>query len=393
VSLGSTAETFERCMAVGGVAVFPADTVYGLACDPDNRLAIDRLYRLKGRRPNKPSAIMFFDLEVALEALPELGERTRQAMRELLPGGVTLLLPNPAGRFPLACGDDPGTLGVRVPRVHELAGVSWPVLQSSANRAGGPDARRLDEVPEPIRARADLVIDGGELPGTASTVIDLRRYDEDGSWPILRHGAVGEEALQRVLGEEFHFDPKSYDSMIRVDIPAYEELQRRLVALSGTGSRRILELGTGTGATAELLLARHPEAELVGVDASPEMLEVARARLPSERVELRVARIQDELPAGPFDLVASALAVHHLGGPEKAELFRRLAGVLGPRGRLVLADVVVPGDPADVRIPCTPGFDKPSRVDEQLRWLQDAGFSAEVAWEDGDLAVIAAQLT
>jgi L-threonylcarbamoyladenylate synthase len=377
-------------MAVGGVAVFPADTVYGLACAPDDRVAIDRLYRLKGRRPDKPAAVMFFDLDVALEALPELGERTRRAMGELLPGGVTLLLPNPAGRFPLACADDPGTLGLRVPRVRELAGVRWPVLQSSANRAGGPDARRLEDVPEEIRARADLVVDGGELPGTPSTVVDLRRYEEDGSWVILRQGLVGEAELERALGGQFHFRPETYEDEIRADIPVYDELQRRLVAASGTAARRILELGTGTGATAALLLARHPGAELVGIDASPEMLREAHARLSGERAELRVGRIQEALPGGPFDLAASALAVHHLDAREKAELFRALAGVLAPGGRFVLADVVVPEDPAEARIPLTPGFDKPSPLPDLLRWLEEAGFAAAIVWEDGDLAVIAA---
>ncbi len=133
----SEAEAFERCMAVGGVALFPADTVYGLACDPANRIAVERLYLLKRRELDKPSAVMFFDVELALESLPELGPRTREAIAELLPGAVTLLLPNPAGRFPLACGDDPGTLGMRVVRSEALDGVRWPVLQSSANRAGG----------------------------------------------------------------------------------------------------------------------------------------------------------------------------------------------------------------------------------------------------------------
>ena len=145
------AQAIERCMAVGGVAVFPADTVYGLACDPGNRVAVERLYLLKRRHLAKPSAVMFFDLDVAFDALPELGARTREAMAKLMPGGVTLLLPNPAHRYPLACGDDPETLGVRVPAVERLAGVSWPVLQSSANRAGGPDPRRLEDVPELIR--------------------------------------------------------------------------------------------------------------------------------------------------------------------------------------------------------------------------------------------------
>src|SRR3954452_20091265 len=158
-------------MSVGGVAVFPADTVYGLACDPHSREAVERLYRLKRRRPDKPAAVMFFDVELALAALPELGRRTRAALEDLLPGGVTLLVPNPAGRFPLAGGGD--VLGLRVPAaVGPLAAVRWPVLQSSANRAGGRDPRRLEEVPEFIRDSADLVLDAGELPGTPSTVVD-----------------------------------------------------------------------------------------------------------------------------------------------------------------------------------------------------------------------------
>jgi L-threonylcarbamoyladenylate synthase len=386
----SDAQTFERCMSAGGVAVFPADTVYGLACDPDNRAAVERLYALKRRPLDKPSAVMFFDRELALDALPELGDRTRTATLELLPGGVTLLVPNPAGRFPLACGADPSTLGVRVPLVPALARVRTPVLQSSANDAGGPDPRRLEDVPEAILAAADLVIDGGELPGTPSTVVDLRRYDAEGEWAVVRAGSVGYDELGPALGGQYHFRPESYEAEIREDIPAYEELQAQLVAASGAGARRILELGTGTGATARPLLDRHPEASLVGVDVSAEMLGAARARLPGERVELRVARLQDELPRGPFDLVASALAVHHLDGEEKARLFERVRDVLAPGGRFVLADVVVPDDPADAQIPLTPGYDKPSPLSDQLRWLGDAGFDARIAWERGDLAVIAA---
>ena len=183
------AETFSRCISVGGVAVFPADTVYGLACEPDNREAVTQLYFLKRRRPDKPAAVMFFDRELALAALPELGPRTRGALEALLPGAVTLLLPNPHRRFPLACGPDPETLGLRVPF---LAPVGRPVLQSSANLAGGPDARRLSDVPESIRAGADLVIDGGELPGVPSTVIDLRTPE----WRIVRQGAVSVEQVE-----------------------------------------------------------------------------------------------------------------------------------------------------------------------------------------------------
>jgi L-threonylcarbamoyladenylate synthase len=188
------AEAFAGCIASGGVAVFPADTVYGLACDPENADAVARLYALKGRPPAKPAAVMFFDREQALAGLPP---RTRALLGRLLPGGLTPLLPNPARRFPLACGPDPETLGIRVPDLPALAGAP-PVLQSSANLAGGPDARRLEDVPEAIRAGADLVLDGGELPGTPSTVVDLRGYEAGGAWRIVRVGAVPAEAILAV---------------------------------------------------------------------------------------------------------------------------------------------------------------------------------------------------
>ena len=197
------AAVFARCMAVGGVAVFPADTVYGLACEPDTPEAVRRLYALKGRRPDKPAAVMFFSRDLALGALPELGPRTRAAAERLLPGGVTLLLPNPLRRFPLACGPQPEVLGLRVPALGDalapLAALRWPVLQSSANLAGGPDARTLDAVPEAVREEADLLVDGGELAGTPSTVIDLARYEADGAWAVLREGAVGTRAVERQL--------------------------------------------------------------------------------------------------------------------------------------------------------------------------------------------------
>lgn len=180
--------------------MFPADTVYGLACDPDNRVAVQRLYQLKRRPLEKASAVMFFDATLALESLPELGGRTRDALGRMLPGGVTVLLPNPARRFPLACGEDPATLGLRVPVVEPLAEVRRPVLQSSANRAGDPDARSLDQVPEFLRTAADLLIDGGELPGTPSTVVDLRSYEQAGEWSVVRHGAVSNATLAALLG-------------------------------------------------------------------------------------------------------------------------------------------------------------------------------------------------
>jgi len=190
---------FESCIAKGGVAVFPADTVYGLACDPTSREAIARLYALKGRPADKPAAVMFFTLQRALDALPEIGPRTRGALEALLPGAVTLLLPNPLARYPLACGPDPWTLGLRVPAPGVLAGVTVPVMQSSANRSGGADPRSLDEVDEALREGADFVVDGGTLPGTPSTVVDLRAYGSHGTWSVLREGAVEPDEIAAAL--------------------------------------------------------------------------------------------------------------------------------------------------------------------------------------------------
>jgi L-threonylcarbamoyladenylate synthase len=213
VLTAADAAAFADCIQGGAVAVFPADTVYGLACDPENSDAVRRLYELKGRPPDKPAAVMWFDRDAALAALPELGPRTRAAFERLTPGGVTLLLPNPRHRFPLAAGPvgegeaaavGAAALGVRVPELRGqtvgLAGARVAVLQSSANHTGGPDARQLDEVPQDIRANADLVLDAGELPGTPSTVIDLQRYEQTGEWSILRVGAVAAEEVARTLG-------------------------------------------------------------------------------------------------------------------------------------------------------------------------------------------------
>ena len=388
------AESFERCIRGGGVALFPADTVYGLACDPESEAAISRLYELKRRPPAKAAAVMYFDLDAALAALPELGARTRLALGRLMPGGVTALLPNPARRFPLACGSDPQTLGLRVVSVRALDGVEVAVMQSSANLSGGPEARRVDDVAPELRAGVDLIVDGGELPGTPSTVIDMREY-EDGvgaRWDVVRRGAVTEDELRAALDGQYHFDPNTYADMIRDDIPIYDALQDALVAASGDRARTILELGTGTGETARRLLLRHPDASLVAVDESGPMLEQARVALPPARVEFVVARLQDRLPGGPFDVVASALCVHHLDGEEKADLFRRMRAALSPGGRFVVADVVEPEDPADARIPLTSGYDKPSTVADQLRWLREAGFAGtSVVWQRGELAVILAQ--
>jgi L-threonylcarbamoyladenylate synthase len=196
--------TFERCIAVGGVALFPADTVYGLATEPDSREGIERLYRLKGRRPDRPAAVMFFDTERALEALPELPQATKAAAKRLLPGGVTLLVPNKAHRYPLACEPNQDVLGLRVPSlsndVAPLQHMRWPILQSSANRSGEPDAKRIEDVDSNIRAGVDLILDAGELPGTPSTVVDLTGFEENGRFRIVREGAVSAEQIRDALG-------------------------------------------------------------------------------------------------------------------------------------------------------------------------------------------------
>jgi L-threonylcarbamoyladenylate synthase len=211
---GERARDFARCIAGGGVALFPADTVYGLACDPANADAVRRLYELKGRPPTQPAAVMLFALAPALDALPELGPRTRDALRALLPGSLTLLLPNPRDRWPLACRPTaaltgtvevaPSTLGLRVPALPEplaaLATVELPVLQSSANISGEGEACRLADVDAGLRAGVDLALDGGELPGVASTVLDMRGYEQGRGWTVVRAGPVQGDEIARALG-------------------------------------------------------------------------------------------------------------------------------------------------------------------------------------------------
>jgi cyclopropane fatty-acyl-phospholipid synthase-like methyltransferase len=140
------------------------------------------------------------------------------------------------------------------------------------------------------------------------------------------------------------------------------------------------------------VLELHPRASLIGVDASSEMLERAASVLPAERVELRVGRLEDALPGGPFDVVVSVLAVHHLDGPAKADLFARAREVLSLDGRLVIGDVVVPEDPADAVTPIDGEYDKPSGVADQLEWLAQAGFAASVGWSHRDLAVLIGEI-
>jgi L-threonylcarbamoyladenylate synthase len=187
-------EAFERCIGRGGVAVFPADTVYGLACNPGSSGSVARMYALKGRAPDRPAAVMFFELERALAALPQLGPKTAAALRRLLPGAVNAVVPNPAGLYALAGGG--GGLGIRVPRLESpLARARVTVLQTSANRSGEPDARRLGDVVTEIREGVDIVLDGGELSGVPSSVVDLTDYEQTGDWDLLREAAVKRDEI------------------------------------------------------------------------------------------------------------------------------------------------------------------------------------------------------
>ena len=186
---------------------------------------------------------------------------------------------------------------------------------------------------------------------------------------------------------QFHWDPDGYLEMVRAEVPDYDRLQDELArATDGVDARRVLELGTGSGVTSQRVLARHPHAHLTGVDSSEHML--AAADLPG--ADLRLQDLCEPLPEGPFDLVFSALAIHHLDAAAKADLFARVAAVLAPGGRFVMADVIVPEDPGDVVTPLDPGFDLPETVPDLLRWLQDAGLRGRVAWQARDLAVLAA---
>jgi tRNA (cmo5U34)-methyltransferase len=190
----------------------------------------------------------------------------------------------------------------------------------------------------------------------------------------------------------FHFTPEHYLELMHSEVPAFDEFQERVAdATIGLTVGRVLELGTGTGETARRVLVRHPTARLTGIDVSVEMLARARESLPSARItDLLVQGIQDDLPEGPYDLVISALTIHHLDGPAKADLFRRLGGVLRSGGRFVMGDVVVPANPMAAVTPLSPDYDLPSSIGELTGWLQEAGFETRVAWEFKDLAIFVA---
>jgi tRNA (cmo5U34)-methyltransferase len=195
-----------------------------------------------------------------------------------------------------------------------------------------------------------------------------------------------------VAESQFHFDPVTYLDMIRTEVPHYDtlqaEIERAARSWNGSGAPRVLDLGAGTGSTSMAVLRAQSGARLVLVDENPGMLEVARDTVPLANVEtVVVADLSDPLPAGPFDLVVSALAIHHLDGAAKRALFASVHDRLVAGGVFAMADVVLPEDPADVVTPLTPGYDKPDRAEDLVAWLGAAGFRAEQVWSGPDLAV------
>ena len=199
--------------ASGGLVVFPAETVYGLAADPDDADAVRRMADLKHRDPAKPSSVLFWSVDDALEVLEGAPDLVLRAVSRLLPGPIGLIVPNPQRRFAPACGDDPTTLGIRVPRLTATVGSTPtpdarargghapPIVQTSANVAGGPDPRTLAAVPDEVRAGADLLLDAGERPGRPSTIVDLRGVTAatpDG-WRVVREGPVTTQAVAAAL--------------------------------------------------------------------------------------------------------------------------------------------------------------------------------------------------
>ena len=183
----------------GQPVILPTDTVYGLCADGYRAAPARRLARLKGRPAGMPIALLAADLDVILDAIPELRGRAAVWARALLPGPFTLVLPNPGRRFPWLTGSNAHTIGIRVPvvppqtrAVLDDVGV---VAATSANLHGTTDPARLAELPRELLAAAGAVLDAGELPGTPSTVLDLTGLQPR----VLREGAVrAEEALAQV---------------------------------------------------------------------------------------------------------------------------------------------------------------------------------------------------
>lgn len=197
-------------LRAGTPVILPTDTVYGLVASAEGPAPTERLYALKGRDPGQPSALMTADLETLLGCVPELRGRSEAIAHALLPGPYTLILSNPAHRYPWLTGSRPDAIGVRVPVLPPAAARAvrsvGAVAATSANAPGGPDPRSVEEIPEGLRERVGAVVDGGVLPGAPSTVLDFTAAEPR----VLREGAASSaEALALVADalRERQYDP------------------------------------------------------------------------------------------------------------------------------------------------------------------------------------------
>jgi tRNA (cmo5U34)-methyltransferase len=189
------------------------------------------------------------------------------------------------------------------------------------------------------------------------------------------------------VGGQWHLDAATYLAMVRSEIPSYDDLQDRLAnATAEIEARSILDLGSGTGVTAARVIAGRPGVTLIGIDSSSDMLDEARLAVPSGTFLHQ--SLADPLPTGPFDVVVSAFAIHHLRSTAKQDLFKRVTAVLRPRGRFAMCDVVIATAPVEMPVPIEAGVDLPDTVADQLRWLVDAGLSASIVFAEADLAIL-----
>jgi tRNA (cmo5U34)-methyltransferase len=175
---------------------------------------------------------------------------------------------------------------------------------------------------------------------------------------------------------QFHWNPDTYLDLIRSEVPRYDALQEAAIAAIPFAPERVLELGMGTGETTRRLIEAYPDAWVIGLDSSPDM--VFRAREMYDDVQL--ARIEDPLPDGPWDLVIGVLSVHHLRSEQKRDLFRR---VREHARALVIGDVVAVPDPV---APIDPRYDFPEKAEDLASWC-----GGEITWRADDLAVIRAE--
>jgi tRNA (cmo5U34)-methyltransferase len=186
---------------------------------------------------------------------------------------------------------------------------------------------------------------------------------------------------------QWHLDATTYLTMVRAEIPSYDDLQDRLAeATADVDAHSILDLGSGTGVTAERVLAGHPGGTLIGIDSSSDVLDHARRTVPAGTFLHQ--RLEDPLPTGPFDVVVSAFAIHHLPSTAKQDLFKRVAAILRPRGLFARCDVVIPTAPVERPVPIEAGVDLPDTIADQLRWFVDAGLSPSIVFAEADLAIL-----